>query len=109
MCYGLAKLTGVLTHGSVEEGHIVPGVTQGALLLAAPGGEVPTSKGEAEKAALAQPTDPGRVVIEGREYVATPDDPNEEPDDGDKKKETSSTALVLCAVGIGAIVLWSTY
>ncbi len=109
LCYGLAKLTGVLTHGSVEEGHIVAGATQGALLLTAPqtaGGEgEEPSKAEAEKEALAQPADPGVVTIDGRTYVETPQDPGEPKT---KKEATNSVALVACVVGIGALVLWST-
>jgi hypothetical protein len=110
LCFGLAKLTGILTHGTVEEGHIVAGATQGALLLTAPnteGGEADEpSKAMAEKAALEQPADPGVVTIDGRQYVETPGDPNQEPT---QKEKTNSTALVACVVGIGALVLWSTY
>ena len=55
--YGMAKFQGVLTHGTVEEGHIVVGATQGALLLGTPTqeGAPGETQGEAEKAAIDQP------------------------------------------------------
>ncbi len=112
LCFGLAKLTGILTHGTVEEGHIVAGATQGALLLTSPktgattGGESPA---EAEEAAVEQPADTPVITIDGRPTVAPGSGRvYDEPPQKSEKEATNSVALVACVVGIGALVLWST-
>jgi len=109
LCFGLAKLTPVLTHGSVEEGHIVAGATQGALLLTKPK-EGDTTKGQALEEAVEQPKESPVVTVDGRASVPdTEGYVGEDPfPQKSKKEETNSIALVACAVGIGALVLWST-
>jgi hypothetical protein len=111
LCYGLAKLQAVLTHGSVEEGHIVAGATQGALLLTSPAtsGEADKSPGESNEEAVEQPAETPVVTIDGRPTVPDTGRVWDEPfPEKSEKQETNSVALVACAVGIGALVLWST-
>jgi hypothetical protein len=110
LCFGLAKLTGILTHGTVEEGHIVAGATQGALLLTKPkGATAGESQAEAEEAAVEQPADTPVITVDGRPTVAPGSGRvYDEPPQKSEKESTNSVALVACAVGIGALVLWST-
>ncbi len=112
ICYGLAKFTGVLTHGTVEEGHVVGGATQGQLLLGAPptegGRDTPgETREDAKRQALGQEKEQEILVFNGHEYEKRDKDRHDiEPKS--KKEESNSYALMACVAGIGILVLYST-
>ena len=105
MCFGQAKFNEVLTHGMVEEGHVVGGMTQGALLLTAqPAGEGQTVEG-ARTTAVNQPDNDGIVEVEGKSFEV--EHVSETPKKS-KGEEKTSNAMMFCAIGIGALVLYNT-